>query len=170
MSVGQPFHADGVRVVQIDHQGGDRLTERRAGFQLRLPGATAVTRSPQQAQRPPNRRTCVSIWLDGRQFDALVDLLRDLRCRRKCRLTLPDTRSERRRTHDPGSGAASVRTRGGSCAAACRPLARAGFCPCDGGSRGIVRRLGRDVPTWQAASQVHRCAREPLPIARPATG
>ena len=24
---GQPFHADGVRVVQVDHQGGDGLAE-----------------------------------------------------------------------------------------------------------------------------------------------
>ena len=60
---GQPFHADGMGVVQIDHQGGDRLTERRAGFQ---PGrGAAVTRSPQQAQRPPNSRTRVTSGLIG---------------------------------------------------------------------------------------------------------
>ena len=57
---GQPFHADGVRVVQIDHQGGDRLTERRAGFQ---PGrsdcghaltATAITAATDTIW-PPSR-------------------------------------------------------------------------------------------------------------------
>src|ERR1035441_5352544 len=42
-------------------------------------GAAALTRSPQQAQRPPNRRTCVTSGLMGRQLDALVDLLRGLR-------------------------------------------------------------------------------------------
>ena len=43
-------------------------------------GASAVTRSPQQAQRPPNRRTWpITSGRNRRQLDALVDLLRGLR-------------------------------------------------------------------------------------------
>ena len=51
-------------------------------------GAVAVTRSPQQAQRPPNSRTWVTSGLIGRQFNALIDLLRGLRGLGERRLTV----------------------------------------------------------------------------------
>src|SRR6202044_287295 len=127
------------RVVQIDHQGGDRLTERRAGFQ---PGRSdcghALTAAGATTAEQAHLR---HIWLYGREFDALVDLLRDLRCRRKCRLTLR-TRGQngvehtiRVRVQRPSEpGAALAR----------RLVARgtSGLLPLRRRQRGIVRRLG----------------------------
>ena len=74
---GQPFHADGMGVMQIDHHRGDRLAERRAllqtgrrlgGDALAATGATAAEQAHLGHIRP-----------DRRQLDALIDLLRGLR-------------------------------------------------------------------------------------------
>ena len=83
---GQPFHADGMGVMQVDHQGRDRLTERRTGFEPNWrcgghPLAAAGAAATEQAHLRHVR-------LDGRQFDALVDLLRGLCRLRERRLAL----------------------------------------------------------------------------------
>ena len=73
---GQPLQPDGVGVVQIDHQGGDRLTKRRAGFQPArcLCGRTFAAACATPAEQPHPR----DVRPDRRQLDAIVHQLRRL--------------------------------------------------------------------------------------------
>ena len=65
---GQPFHADGVGVVQVDHQGSDRLTEWRTGFQPgRRDCGHALTAAGAATAEQAHLR---HVRLDRRQFDA----------------------------------------------------------------------------------------------------
>ena len=73
---GQPFQPDGVGVMQIDHQRGDRLAERRARFQpARRRGDRTRAAAGATATEQPHPR---HVRLDRRQFDAVVHLLRRL--------------------------------------------------------------------------------------------
>jgi len=73
---GEPLQPDGVRVVQVDHQGGDRLTKRRAGFQSArcMRGRTFAAACATPAEQPHPR----DVGPDWRQLDAIVHQLRRL--------------------------------------------------------------------------------------------
>ena len=164
---GQPFHADGVRVVQVDHQGGDRLTERRTGFQPRRRGGghTLAAAGAATAEQAHLRHVRLDRW----QFDAFVNLLRGLRGLRECRLALRtggqngvDDTIRVRMQCPPEPGAALAR----------RLVARGTIrlLPFRRRQRGIVRRLGRTLERSKPLLKFTDAGHSRLPTARPATG
>jgi hypothetical protein len=70
---GQPFLADRARIVQVDHLGSNRRTKRRTRFQLGQgdPGQSLTAAAITTAEQAHLRH----VWLNGRQFDAFIDLL-----------------------------------------------------------------------------------------------
>ena len=117
---GQPLHGpDGVGIVQVDYQGGDRLTERRAEVPVRaVPARSHVRRNMTQ----PCRRTAatrVMSGLIGRQLDAIIHLLRRLLLDRK-RGGAMRAGVERGIDDVVRVRLQHVRSRDGFCAAACR--------------------------------------------------
>ena len=72
----QPFEADGVGVMQVDHQRADRLAKRRARFQARrcFSRNTLAAAGALAAEQPHPG----DIGLDRRDLDAVIDFLRGL--------------------------------------------------------------------------------------------
>ena len=72
----QPFHADGMGIMQIHHQRRDRLAERRSRLQPGRRGRgrpLAAARAPATEQPHPRH-----VRPDWRQLEAVIDLLRRL--------------------------------------------------------------------------------------------
>jgi hypothetical protein len=125
-------------VVQIDHQGGDRLAERRTGFQTGRGGRAhpLATAGATAAEQPHPGH----VRLDGRQLDAVVDLLRGLLLYRQDGRAMRadvelgiDDAIRLRVQHPPNAAAARTRWLGAG-----RPLR---LLPLRRRQRGIVRRL-----------------------------
>jgi hypothetical protein len=134
-------------VVQIDHQDSNRLTKRRTGFQSgRGGGGHPLTAAGAATAEQAHLR---HVRLDGRQFDAFVDLLRGLCRLRKCRLAVRagsqpgidhTIRVRVQRPTDAGAALAGRLVAG----------ATIGLLPLRRWQRGIVRRLGRPLEPGQS--------------------
>lgn len=136
----QPFDADRLGVVQINRNGFDGLAERRAGretFRRGGDGAFAATSAVPAEQA----HTC-DVRLDGRQFNAVVDLLRRLPGRPRGFAMGAGIKPE----VDDAVGVGIERAAKAGAALARWCLAGGlfiGFLPLARRQRGIARRLGR---------------------------
>jgi hypothetical protein len=119
-----------VCVVQVDHQGGNRLTEWRTGFQPGRRGRAHPLTAAGAAT--PEQAYLRHVRLDRRQLDAFVDLLRwsarspEMPHFGQAVNLASNTRSGFGCSVRPNPGRP---LRGGF-----SPMGRSGFCPFDGGS------------------------------------